>query len=92
MKLTHKFAEMTPAKRPQDLHMDGTGLRFETMDHGGEYLDTMPQAIKLIDAEGRCCIYVPITQTARLSTAKGLCSIRRINDQDRQYDATGPAR
>ena len=39
MKLTHKFAEMTPAKRPQDLHMDGTGLRFETMDHGGEYPD-----------------------------------------------------
>jgi hypothetical protein len=30
--------------------MDGTDLRFETMDHGGEYPDTMPQAIKLIDA------------------------------------------
>jgi nitrate reductase beta subunit len=30
--------------------MDGTGLRFETMEHGGEYPDTMPQAIKLIDA------------------------------------------
>jgi hypothetical protein len=23
------------------------------MEHGGEYLDTMPQAIKLIDAESR---------------------------------------
>ncbi|HMJ63640.1 MAG TPA: hypothetical protein VK493_17845 [Bryobacteraceae bacterium] len=33
MKLTHKFAEMTPDKRPQDPHMDGTGLRFETFDH-----------------------------------------------------------
>jgi hypothetical protein len=43
MKLTHKFAEMTPEKRPQDPHMDGTALRFE--DHGGEYPDTMPQAI-----------------------------------------------
>jgi len=43
---------MTPEKRPQDPHMDGTGLRFETMEHGGEYPDTMPQAIKLIDAEG----------------------------------------
>jgi hypothetical protein len=32
------------------------------MEHGGEYPDTMPQAIKLIDAEGRSCIYVPITQ------------------------------
>jgi hypothetical protein len=53
MKLAHKFAEITPEKRPQDPHMDGTGLRFETMEHGGEYPDTMPQAIKLIDAEGR---------------------------------------
>ena len=66
MKLTHKFAEMTPQKRPQDPHMDGTGLRFETMEHGGEYPDTMPQAIKLIDAEGRSCIYEPITQDRKL--------------------------
>jgi len=51
MKLTHRFAE--PDKRLQDPYMDGTGLRFETMEHGGEYLDTMPQAIKLIDAESR---------------------------------------
>jgi hypothetical protein len=56
MKLTRKFAVMTPDKRPQDPHMDGTGVRFETMEHGGEYPDSMPQAIKLIDAEGRSCI------------------------------------
>jgi hypothetical protein len=43
MKLTHKFAEMTPEKRPQDPHMDGIAPRFE--DHGGEYPDTMLQAI-----------------------------------------------
>jgi hypothetical protein len=48
MKLTRQFAEMTPENRPQDPHL--TGLRFETLDHGGEYPDTM-QAIKLIDAE-----------------------------------------
>jgi hypothetical protein len=30
MKLTHNFAELTPDNRPQDPHMDGTGLRFET--------------------------------------------------------------
>jgi hypothetical protein len=30
----------------------GTGLRFETLEDDGEYPDTMPQAIKLIDAEG----------------------------------------
>ena len=41
MKLTHRFAEMTPDKRPQDLHMNGAGLRIETMEHGGENPDTM---------------------------------------------------
>ena len=40
-------------KRPQDPSLDGTGLRFETLEHGGEYPDTMPQAIKVTDAEGR---------------------------------------
>jgi hypothetical protein len=35
MKLTHRFAELTPDKRPQDPPMDATGLRFETMEHGG---------------------------------------------------------
>ena len=42
-------------RRPQDPHRDGTGLRFETMEHGGAYADTVPQANKLIDAEGRSC-------------------------------------
>jgi hypothetical protein len=51
--------------------MDGTGLRFETMEHGGEYPDTMPQAIKLIDAEGRSCIYAPITQNRKLVDSQG---------------------
>jgi hypothetical protein len=71
MKLTHKFAEMTPDKRPQDPHMNGTGLRFETLEHGGEYPDTMPQAIKLTDAEGRSCIYVPITQDDKVVDSQG---------------------
>jgi hypothetical protein len=46
-------------------------LRFETTDHGGEYPDTMPQAIKLIDAEGRSCIYVPITQDGKVVDSQG---------------------
>jgi hypothetical protein len=74
---------MTPDKRPQDPHMDGTGLHFETLDHGGEYPDTMPQAIKLIDAEGRSCIYVPIMQNGKLVHSQGLCSMRRMNDPAR---------
>jgi hypothetical protein len=51
--------------------MDGSGLRFETMDHGGEYPDDMPQAIKLTDAEGRSCIYVPITQDGKVVDSQG---------------------
>jgi len=53
MKLPHRFAQMTPDKRPQDPHMDGTSLRFETLDHGGEYPDTMPQEDgKVVDSLG----------------------------------------
>ena len=82
MKLTRKFAEMPPEKRRQDPHADGTGLRFETMEHGGEYPDTMPQAIKLIDAEGRSCIYVPILQNGKVvDSQKGMCLIRTTNER-----------
>ena len=50
-----KLARAQSAPLPVDI------LRFEKMEHRGEYPDTMPQAIKLIDAEGRSCIYVRIT-------------------------------
>ena len=66
MRLTRRFAALPPDKRPQDIRLDGSGLRFETMDHGGEYPDAMPQAIKLIDAKGRSCVYVPIKQDGRV--------------------------
>jgi len=71
MTLTYAYEEMTPEKRPQGPHMDGTGLRFKTLDHGGEYPDTMPQAIKLTDAQGRSCIYVPITQNGMVVNSQG---------------------
>ena len=51
--------------------MDGTGLRFETMEHGGEYPDTMLQAIKLIDAEGRSATYVPIMEDREVVDSLG---------------------
>ena len=57
---------MAPEQRPQDPKLDGSGLRFETMDHGGEYPDAMPQAIKLTDPQGRSCVYVPIVQDGRV--------------------------
>jgi hypothetical protein len=44
--------ELTYAMRPQDPHADGTGLRFETGEHGGDFPDNMPQAITLTDAQG----------------------------------------
>jgi hypothetical protein len=31
----------------------------------------MPQAIKLIDSEGRSCIYVPITQDGKVVDRQG---------------------
>jgi len=31
----------------------------------------MPKAIKLIDAEGRSCIYVPITQNGKVVDSQG---------------------
>jgi hypothetical protein len=71
MKLTRRFQELAAENRPQDPHMDGTGLQFETLEHGGAYPDTMPQAIKLIDAEGRSCIYVPITQDGKVVDSEG---------------------
>ena len=63
--------------------MDGTGLRFETMEHGGEYPDTMPQAIKLIDAKGRSCMYVPIMQNGKVVDSQGYVF-------DLQHDTAGP--
>jgi hypothetical protein len=69
MKLTHRFAQLTPEKRPQDPNMDGNGLRFETMEHGG--IPTRCPAIKLVNAEGRSCIYVPITQDGRMVDSQG---------------------
>jgi hypothetical protein len=54
------FRELIRAMRPQDPHGDGTGLRFETGEHGGDYPDSMPQAVTVTDAEGRWAVYVPL--------------------------------
>jgi hypothetical protein len=51
------------------------------MEHGGEYPDTMPQAIKLIDAEGHSCIYVPIMQNGKVLDNQGFALDRRMNDR-----------
>jgi hypothetical protein len=77
---------MTPEQRPQDPHMDGADLRFETMEHGGEYPDAMPQAIKLSDAEGRSCIYVPITQDGKVVDSQGF-----LFDAEDEWSTTSDA-
>jgi len=41
------------------------------MEHGGEYDDAMPQAIRLIDATGRSCVYVPISQGGKVVDSQG---------------------
>jgi hypothetical protein len=71
MKLIHEFEEMTPDKRPQDPKQDGSALRFEPLEHGGEYPDTMPQAVRITDTQGRSCTYVPIKVDGKVVVSKG---------------------
>ena len=71
MKVTHEFETMTEDKRPQDPSLRGDGWTFETLEHGGEYPDCMPQAIRATDAEGRSCIYLPVTHGGRVVDSKG---------------------
>ena len=60
MAATQTFRELTYTMRPQDSHGDGTGLRFETGEHGGDYPDNMPQTITVTDVQGRWAVYVPL--------------------------------
>jgi hypothetical protein len=52
--------EWPKGSRPQDPHFDGRGLKFETLDHGGDYPDMMPQEIRVTDEAGNSCIYVAV--------------------------------
>ena len=78
MKITHEFEELTLEKRPQDPHLNGSGLQFETLEHCGEYPDTMPQAVRITDAEGRSCLYVPVTVNGGVVTASDSHWSRRL--------------
>lgn len=57
-RLIHEGDAPPPEGRPQDPHLDGRGWRFETLEHGGTEPDTMPQAIRATDPQGRTAIYV----------------------------------
>jgi len=68
MSAAQKFRELTETMRPQDPQGDGTGLQFETGEHGGDYPDNMPQAITVIDAQAGGAVYVPLRVGAILSS------------------------
>jgi hypothetical protein len=60
------------SQRPQSHSLDGRELSFETLEHGGEYPDDMPQAIRVIDPQGRSAIYRPIMEDGKVVDSKGL--------------------
>jgi hypothetical protein len=62
---------MTSEKRPQDPDQNGEGWKFELSEHGGEYPDAMPQAIRATDAEGRSCVYLPVSVNGKVVDSKG---------------------
>lgn len=74
MYTAHNYETMTEDKRPQDFYMDGRDWKFETLEHGGEFPDMMPQAIRATDSEGRSCIYVPIAVNGKVVDSKGFVS------------------
>src|SRR6266446_10882563 len=76
MTATQTFRELTYTMRPQDPHGDGTGLRFATGEHGGDYPDNMPQAITVTDAQGRWAVYVPSWRQDRGAGAGGSLRLR----------------
>jgi hypothetical protein len=71
---------MDPNERPQDPWLDGRDMRFEgyrvkTLEQGGEYPDTMPQAIEVTDAEGRKALYVPLSKDGKVVRSAGILEL-----------------
>ena len=71
IKKLHCYEALTEDQRPQDPDLDGTGLTFETLEHGGAVPYTMPNAIRLVDARGRWLVYVPITEGGEVVRSHG---------------------
>ena len=78
---THRFREMPQEMRPQDPHFDGRGWTFELLEHGGDYPDAMPQAIRATDAQGDLALTFPSGRTAEWWTVSGSsCNARSAGD------------
>jgi hypothetical protein len=67
----HRYGPMPPDRRPQDPTLDGRTLKYEPLEHGGEFPDCMPLAIRVIDAQGRSAIYVPIEEDGQVVDSEG---------------------
>ena len=62
-----EFDVLRPEDRPQDTSGDGRGLRFTTHEHDEM---TMPQAIEVMDPEGRWAVYVPLKKNGKIVRPK----------------------
>jgi hypothetical protein len=57
------------ARRPRHAF---EGYKVKTLEHGGEYPDTMPQAIEVSDSEGRKALYVPLLRDGKVVRSTGI--------------------
>jgi hypothetical protein len=62
----HRYRPLPPDRRPQDPTLDGRTLKYEPLEHG-----CMPLAIRVTDAQGRSCIYLPIEEGGQLVESEG---------------------
>lgn len=80
VRLTHRYRNMTRDMRPQDDSLDGSGLTFETLEHGGEFPDQFPNVIRVTDPAGRWCVYTPVREHGRVVQSLGFCHERERDD------------
>jgi hypothetical protein len=66
-----QFSETS--NRPSDPSGDGKNLKIETREHGGEYPDDMPQALRVSDDQGRVALYRPTMEDGKVVDSKGFC-------------------
>ena len=62
-----EFDTLRPEDSPQDSSGDGRDLRFTTHEHDEM---NMPQAIEVMDAEGRWAVYVPLKKNGKIVRPK----------------------
>lgn len=71
--------KLNPDLRAQDDALNGDGWRYYNCEHGGEYPDTMPQAIIAVDASGIEAVYVYSEKQTILHVENGWSPFREAN-------------